>query len=521
MRLLRSTAVIASLTLVSRVLGLVRDMLIARYLGAGGVSDAFFTAFKLPNVFRRMFAEGAFNAAFVPLYAKRIEQDGEAAADRFASEAASALVGTVALIVIAFQLTMPISLNVIGAGLDRVVGEDGIAPYPLAVTYAVVTMPYLLFMSVTALFSGVLNTRDRFAVPAAVPILLNVLMIGALLVTPRLGFDQREIGFALTVAITLSGLLQAAAVVWASKRLGFRLTIARPRLTPGVRRLVVLGVPGIISAGITQINLLVSHNIATTQAKAASFLSYADRLYQLPLGMIGIAMGVALLPSLSRSLRAGADGDAMHSMNRAVELSMLFTLPAAVALFVIPDALIAGLYQRGAFTQDTTLQVARALRWFALGLPAFVLLKVLTPAFFARENTKTPMVWAGINAALNVGVGYALFQRMGFEGLAIGTALAAWVNVVGLWVILAGQRHFTMDRRLIARLPRIVLAALAMGAFLWWARAYLPDFGALGILGDMFALLTISGAGALVFAVAATGLRAYGLADVRDAFRKS
>ena len=521
MRLLRSTAVIASLTLVSRVLGLVRDMLIARYLGAGGVSDAFFTAFKLPNVFRRMFAEGAFNAAFVPLYAKRIEQEGEASADRFASEAASALVGTVAVIVIAFQLTMPVSLNVIGAGLDRVVGEDGIAPYPLAVTYAVITMPYLLFMSVTALFSGVLNTRDRFAAPAAVPILLNILMIATLLLTPRLGLDQSQIGLALTVAITVSGLLQAAAVVWASKRLGFKLTIARPRLTPGVRRLVVLGVPGIISAGITQINLLVSHNIATTQAKAASFLSYADRLYQLPLGMIGIAMGVALLPSLSRSLRAGADRDAMDSMNRAVELSMLFTLPAAVALFVIPDALIAGLYQRGAFTAETTLQVAKALRWFALGLPAFVLLKVLTPAFFARENTKTPMVWAGVNAMLNVAVGYTLFRQMGFEGLAIGTAAAAWVNVVGLWVILARAEHFTVDRRLTTRLPRIALAAVAMGAFLWWAQAYLPDFGDLGVLLDILALLAISGAGALVFAVAATVFRAYGLADVKDAFRKS
>ena len=520
MRLLRSTAIIASLTLVSRVLGLVRDMLIARFLGAGGVSDAFFTAFKLPNTFRRTVAEGAFNAAFVPLYAKRLEQDGGESADGFASEAASALLSFVAVLVIAFQLTMPISLNIIGSGLSRVAGEDGIAPYPLAVTYAIVTMPYLLFMSATALFSGVLNSRDHFAVPAAVPILLNILMIGTLLLTPRMGLDQREIGLALTAAITASGLLQAAAVVWASKRLGFTLTIARPRLTPGVKRLIVLGVPGIISAGITQINLLVSHNIATGQAKAASFLSYADRLYQLPLGMIGIAMGVALLPSLSKSLRAGADDDAMDSMNRAVELSMLFTLPAAVALFVIPDALIAGLYQRGAFSAETTVQVAKALRWFALGLPAFVLLKVLTPAFFARENTKTPMVWAGVNAVLNVAVGYTLFRQMGFEGLAIGTAVAAWVNVVGLWVILAKARHFTVDARLVKRLPRIALAAVAMGGFLWWAKDYLPEFADLGVLLDVLALLAISGAGALVFAVAATVLRAYGLADVKDAFRK-
>ncbi len=521
MRLLRSTAIIASLTLVSRVLGLVRDMLVARYLGAGGVSDAFFTAFKLPNVFRRMFAEGAFNAAFVPLYAKRIEQDGDAAADQFASEAASALVGTVAIIVVAFQLTMPISLNVIGFGLDRVAGADGVSPFQLAVTYALVTMPYLLFMSVTALFSGVLNTRDHFAIAAAVPILLNLCMISALVAAPRFGLDQRGIGLALTFAITISGFLQAAVVVWGAKRAGFKLTLKRPRLTPGVRRLLTLGIPGIISAGITQINLLVSHNIATTQDKAASFLTYADRLYQLPLGMIGIAMGVALLPTLSRSLRAGRDTDAMESMNRAVELSMLFTLPAAVALFTIPEPLISGLYERGAFTADTTEQVARALRWFALGLPAFVLLKVLTPAFFARENTRTPMVWAGVNAVINVVVGYALFRQIGFEGLAIGTAVAAWANVVGLSLILRRDRHLVLDRRLITRLPRIVLAALAMGAFLWWAVRFVPDLSQTGILIDLLALLLITGAGAAVFAVAATALRAYGLADVKGAFRKS
>ena len=521
MRLLQSTAIIASLTLVSRVLGLVRDMLIARYLGAGEVSDAFFTAFKLPNVFRRMFAEGAFNAAFVPLYAKRIEQDGEAAADGFASEAASALFTVVTLIVATFMLTMPISLNIIGSGLERTVGPDGVSPYRLAVLYAWLTMPYLLFMSLTALFSGVLNTRNKFALAAAVPILLNICIISALLMAPRFGVDQRGIGFAVSAAITISGVLQTAVVIWGAKAAGMRFTLKRPRLTPGVKRLVVLGIPGIISAGITQINLLVSHNIATSQEKAASFLTYADRLYQLPLGMIGIAMGVALLPSLSRALRSGAEGEAMSSMNRAVELSMLFTLPAAVALFIIPDLLIAGLYQRGAFTAETTLQVAKALQWFAVGLPAFVLLKILTPAFFARENTKTPMIWAAINAVINLALGYALFRQIGFEGLAIGTAAAAWVNVVGLWIILYREKHFLVDRRLVSRLPRVALAAVAMGVALAWGADFAPDFAALNVLADILALAVICGAGALVFMVAASVLRAYGLADLKAAFRKS
>ncbi|MGB6228559.1 MAG: murein biosynthesis integral membrane protein MurJ [Litorimonas sp.] len=518
MRLLRSTATIASLTLVSRVLGLVRDVLIARFLGAGAVSDAFFTAFKLPNVFRRMFAEGAFNAAFVPLYARRIEQEGDAEADRFASEAASALVTTVAILVLAFQLTMPVSLNVIGFGLDRAVNANGVSPYHLAVTYALVTMPYLLFMSVTALASGVLNTRNRFALAAGVPILLNVFMIAALLSAPRFGFDQRQIGLALTVAITTSGLAQAAAVIWGAKRAGVRFTLLRPRLTPGVKRLVILGVPGLISAGITQINLLVSHMIATFQDSAASWLTYADRLYQLPLGMIGIAMGVALLPTLSRSLRAGDGVSAMATQNRAIELSMLFTLPAAVALFIVPDILIAGLFERGEFTSDTTAQVAKALKLFALGLPAFVLLKVLTPAFFAREDTRTPMVWAGVSAVINITLGFALFRTIGFQGLALATSVAAWVNVAGLTVLLVRARHLVADIRLFKRLPRIAAAATFMGGVLYGLRRHLPDLGETGLLMDAVWLGALTGAGGLAFILAAAILRAYGLADVKEAF---
>lgn len=521
MRLLRSTAIIASFTLISRVMGLVRDILIARFLGAGAVSDAFFLAFKLPNVFRRMFAEGAFNAAFVPLYAKRIEEDGEASADHFASEAASALFFTVALFVIAFQLTMPISLNVIGFGLDRAVNADGVSPYYLAVFYATITMPYLLFMSMTALFSGVLNTRDKFALAAGVPILLNSFMIAALLAAPKLGLDQRGVGLALSIAITASGVAQAAAVVWGAKRAGMTLHFKRPRVTPGVKRLVVLGVPGIIGSGITQINLLVSNTIASMQSGAVSYLTYADRLYQLPLGMIGIAMGVALLPSLSRSLRAGNEGVAMNTQNRAVELSMLFTLPAAVALWVIPDILISGLFERGAFTSDTTEQVAKALQYFSLGLPAFVLLKVLTPAFFAREDTKTPMIWAGVSALINVTLGYTLFMIIGFEGLALATSVAAWVNVAGLTVLLKRSRHLVTDRRLRQRLPRIGLAAFLMGMALWWARDFVPDLGASGFLVDLAALFAVTAAGGLVFCLAAALLRAYGLADIKDAFKRS
>jgi putative peptidoglycan lipid II flippase len=521
MRLFKSTAIIGSLTLVSRLLGLIRDILIARFLGAGIVSDAFFTAFKLPNVFRRMFAEGAFNAAFIPLYAKRIEQDGERAADDFAAESASWLFAVVAVLVIAFELTMPWSLNIIAFSMDKTTVENGITPYDLAVLYAWLTMPYLIFMSMTALFSGILNTRDHFALAAGVPIVLNIFMIGTLILSGGLAWSQRNIGLALSAAITVSGAVQMFMVIWGCRKAGVKFGLRRPRFTPGVRRLVTLGIPGIISAGITQINLLVSHMIALSQSSAASWLTYADRLYQLPLGMIGIAMGVALLPSLSRSIRAGRDVEANMTLNRGLEISLFLTLPAAVALYVIPDFLISGLYERGAFTSETTAQVSKALRWFALGLPAFVLLKVLTPAFFARENMRTPMIWAAISATLNVSLGYTLFKIIGFHGLALATAIAAWVNVIGFAVLLLKSGHLAPDTRLIKHLPRVVLANGIMGAALWWGRLFLPDLAASNLFMDFVWLIAVTGMGALVYAISATLLRAYDLADIGGAFSKS
>jgi len=319
MRLIKSTAIIGSLTLVSRLLGLVRDMLIAKFLGAGVISDAFFTAFKLPNVFRKMFAEGAFNAAFIPLYARKLEEEGQHSADAFAKESVSALLVVVAFLVIVFELTMPWSLSIIGFGLDKAVDHSsGISPYYLAVVYAQITMPYLLFMSLTALYSGILNTRNHFALAAAVPIVLNLFMISTLFILGFSGYNQKIIGYFLTIAITLSGFVQMSLVVWGCRKAGVKIGLKRPRITPGVKRLFFLGVPGLLSAGITQINLLVSHAIATMEKGAASWLTYADRLYQLPLGIIGIAMGVALLPSLTRRLRSGDERGAKGSLNLAV-----------------------------------------------------------------------------------------------------------------------------------------------------------------------------------------------------------
>lgn len=520
MRLLKSTAIIGSMTLLSRILGLIRDILWAKFLGASAVNDAILTATKLPNLFRRMFAEGAFNSAFIPLYARRLEGEGEEAAANFAGEALSALTLLVALIVIVFQLTMPWSLNLIGGGLDKVAGPDGLVPYDLAVLYARITMPYLLLMSLAALFSGLLNTRSYFALASFVPVLLNVVWISALLFPGTHELPPQTLALYLAVFMTVSGMLQAGFLVVGLRRARIRLPLKWPRITPGVRRLAQLGLPGLIAAGITHINLMVSHTIATFQTGAASWLYYADRLYQLPLGMIGIAMGVALLPALSRYLRAGEDGRAMDTLNRAAEIAAFLTLPAAAALFIMPELLISTLFERGRFLSSDSLQAAKALRMFALGLPAFVLLKVLAPTFFAREDTRTPMIFASLSAGVNLILGASLFFTVGFYGLALATSVAAWGNVICLAFVQRRDKHFILDARLKARVPRMILAAALMAAALAWLAPRAAPLRTGAILWDYSLVGGVCAAGMGIYFILAMALRAFGIADIRSALKK-
>ncbi len=508
--------------MVSRVLGLIRDIMMARFLGAGLINDALITATKLPNLFRRIFAEGAFNAAFIPLYARRIEERGDKAAAVFAGEALSALIFLVAIIVVLFQITMPWSLNIIGGGLDKVAaGPGGIVPYDLAVLYARITMPYLLFMSLGALLSGMLNTHNYFAIAAFVPVLLNVVWISILGLMTHYGWALPQLALYLSIGMTASGFLQAGFLIWGLRRSGIKIGLFRPRLTPGVRRLFILGVPGMISAGITHINIMVSHFISTFQDGAPSWLYYSDRLYQLPLGIIGIAMGIALLPALSRRLRAGDETGAMTSMNRAIEIAAYLTLPAAVALAVMPEFLVGGLFQRGEFTFADTAQTGKALMMFAFGLPAFVLLKILTPAFFARENTKTPMIYAAISAVVNLTVGATLFFKVGFYGLALATSIAAWGNVVCLAYVLRREGHFLTDRRLRLRLPRIAACSMLMGVTLWFLSKWATPLLTGSLMLDYTLLLLVCGAGFAVYLITAFLLRAIRFADIKDALRRS
>jgi len=517
MKLYRAFATVGGLTMVSRVLGFARDILIAAVLGTGAVADAFFVAFRFPNLFRRLFGEGAFNSAFVPLFAKRLEGEGPQAARSFAEEALAGLLFVLLLLTALAEIAMPWLMYGLAPGFSGTPEK-----FDLAVLLTRVAFPYLLCMSLVALLSGALNALGRFTMAAAAPILLNVVLISAMLLAAGLGLSNTpQSGMILAWGVAVAGVIQLAALWIAARRAGLHFRLSAPRLSPDMKHLVRLGVPGLVSGGVTQLNIVVGTVIASLQAGAVSYLYYADRLYQLPLGIVGVAVGVVLLPDLARNLRAGNHASVMDNQNRSVEFALLLTLPAAVALTVAAEPIIRVLFERGAFTASDTLPTAAALAAFALGLPAFVLIKVLQPAFFAREDTRTPMRYAVWNMLLNVAGSlglFFLFQALGLMphvGIAIATTLSAWANVYLLWRTLESRGHFAADDRLRRNLRMIGLASVVMGAAVWSlvalvAGPYLLPLAGVARQAGALALVLTCGLVVYALAIQITGVIRWG-----------
>ena len=525
MKLYRAFATVGGLTLVSRVFGFARDILAAAVLGTGPVADAFYVAFRFPNLFRRLFGEGAFNSAFVPLFAAKYEGDGPQVARRFASEAMSGLTFVLILLSAAAMLGMPWLMYLLAPGF-----ADTPEKFELAVRLTQITFPYLLCMSLVALMSGVLNTIGKFVESSAVSIVLNTVLTIAMLITIWLELNgDPAAGYIQAWGVFVAGLLQLGLLIWGLKRNGLTLKLGKPRWSSDMKKLVALGIPGVIAGGITQVNIAIGTVIASMQDGAVSHLYYADRLYELPLAIVGIAIGVVLLPDVSRHLRAGNHAAVMDSQNRSLEFAMLLTLPAAVALFVIPTEIVRVLFERGAFTAEDTPYTAEALRIFALGLPAFVLIKVFSPAFFARQDTKTPMRFAAWSLTANtigsVGL-FFLFRHLGWMphlGIAVATSLGGWMNALLLYRGLKSHAHFEGDARLARALPRIVLSAIVMGLVLYMtARALDPWLvEAQGLLVRFSALAVLIGAGLVTYFVAAQITGAATLSQLRAVLKRS
>ena len=512
MKLYRAFATVGGLTLVSRVLGFVRDILFAWAFGSGWVADAFNVAFRFPNLFRRLFGEGAYNSAFIPLFAKRLEGEGKESARAFASEAMSGLIFVLAILSVIFIVFMPWLMYLLAPGFS-----ENPEKFDLAVLLTRITFPYLMCMSLVALLSGVLNAFGKFVESSAVSIVLNLTLTVAIFIGFWLGYhNDPNGGIVQALGVFVAGLLQLWLLLNGVKRNGFSLKLGRPRMTDGVRRLLTLGLPGVIAGGVTQLNIMIGTMIASMQPGAVSQLYYADRLYELPLAIVGIAIGVVLLPDVSRHLRAGNHEAVMESQNRSLEFAMLLTIPAAIALFVIPSEIVRVLYERGAFKATDSLATSTVLAVFALGLPAFVLIKVFSPAYFAREDTKTPMRYASISLTVNTLGSIALFflfRSLGMMpqlGIAVATTLGGWLNAGLLWWTLRQRGQFVADARLVRVLPLMILASLAMGAALFWGARWLEPYlhVSRGIAVEAGALAVLVTLGMLVYAAAifATGV---------------
>lgn len=643
---------ISGFTLMSRVLGVARDVMIARFVGTGVVADAFFAAFRFPNMFRRIFGEGAFNSAFVPLFGKRVAEDGRNSAMNFANNAFSALfytLGIITLIAIplmaalmlvvvpgflpkvdeslsaeAVQFRIPLrgakavylqadgeadfgeltlrerddppffkvlgevfggEVQAIGdeVSLESVINEglkqDGVykkgdsvevkaeklrearekifkngvwqvtdlgllrVPLPadhdfaifsgsatgsgklevynndpgafdLTVRLSKITFIYLLCMALVAHLSGVLTTLKKFAAPAFSPVLLNVVFLVGLIGVVQ--FVEWK-GVALAWCVAVAGFLQLGVLWWVCLRAGLPVALKKPSFDPGLKRLLILMGPGVIAAGIQQINLLVGGIVASFQQGAISFIYYADRIYQLPLGMIGIGFGMVLLPEITRLLNTDKEKEARATMVNGLELAMILTVPAAIALMVIPREIISVIFERGDFTPSDSIQTGRALAAFAVGLPGYVLIKVLQPGYFARENTKSPMWMAGITVLVNIVFSLLLFPFFQHVGIAIATSIAAWVNVILLWVGLRG--FVTLERENWRRLGGMVVASVVMAIGLFGAKYLMSGWLESGFWAKATATAILVGFGATIYGMGVLLLKVTSVSRMKGAFR--
>ena len=455
--LTKGVITVGSWTLLSRILGMVREILLSTFIGAGPLLDAFVAAFRLPNIFRRFFAEGAFNAAFVPLFAKRYESKMEP--NEFANNVFANLLTILLILTSIAMIFMPGLVFLTAAGF---------APderFDLTVEFGRVMFPYILLISLAALFSGILNTTGRFAVAAAAPVILNIVIVAALLIAWAINSD---IIAWLVWSIPTAGILQLILLWLATRRTGIKITLAFPKWNKDIAKLIKIAIPAALAGGVLQINLLVGQLVASQETGAISFLYFADRLYQLPLGIAGIAVGTVLLPKLSRHLKSGDSTKAQHTYSQSAEMIWFVALPSSFALCLIPLPLVSALFEHGKTTKDDALTISYATTIYGIGLPAFMIQKLLQPLYFAREDTKTPLRFAFVSMILNAILAIGLFQIMGWIAVAIAASASAWVTTILLWLRAKqfGQAASALKTST-GRIQRTFFASLAMGCILW------------------------------------------------------
>lgn len=517
MSLARSFTIVGSATLVSRITGFVRDMLVAAVLGATAIADAYVAAFLIPNLFRRLVGEGAFNAAYVPIFARRQAEGGAGSAEQFAEAALSVFLGLGLAILLAAEFMMPAIIGVVAPGFTASPDK-----FNDAVAFGRIVFPFVAVILIVAVFTGTLNALGRFAIAAWAPVLLNVLLIAALLYALANGLrGTRDAGFLLVWTVLGAGVVNLLIVGGAVWFAGYRLLPHIPRFDADVRRLMLLALPGIAIAGAGHVNVVVAAQLSSAIPSAVSWLYFAERIFQLPLGFVAAAIGVVLLPAVSRSLAEGDTRSAREAESRALEFALLITLPAAIALGLLAKPIVSILYERGAFTAADANAVAAVLRALAAGLPAFVMVKVLLPAFLAREDMKGPLIAALSGVIVNVIIALTLLPSLGPVAAAIGVSSSAVMNASLLYLLLMRRGRFRLDAHARRRLPRILMVCALTGLVIWllgelfrpWMKGNNPD------AVRLLALATLCGLALAFHTVAVHLAKAADLTQVWRAFR--
>ena len=455
MNLIKSTGTFSFFTIISRLLGDVRDILIAVFLGAGPLADAFFVAFRIPNTFRRLFSEGTFNAAFVPSYSALLGK--KRLSENFANNIFNLLILGLFFLVIIIEIMMPLFVFLIAPGFE---GDP--QKMELAITLTRITFPFLLFISLGSFFSAILNSHNKFAIASATPIILNIVLIGVLFFGKILN-DQ--LVHYLSYAVTISGIIQFIFLYFFTKKyfspkLKFNIKIDQ-KIKTFFKKLL----PSIFSSGVTQINILVGTIIASFQAGAVSYLYYADRVYQINLAIAGIAIGTVILPQLSKYVQNSKENKINLIQNKALELSLFLSIPAAIALLIASEEIISSLFGYGSFEEVSVKNSAKALFYFGLGLPAFSLIKVFSTFFFARHNTKIPFYISLVSVLLNIFISIIFFREIGFLIIPIATTISSWFNAILLFILLKKEKLFSFNLIFINRFIKILVTSITMGIF--------------------------------------------------------
>ena len=466
MNLIASISTFSFFTLISRILGYIRDILIAIFLGTSLFADVFFVAFRLPNTFRRLFAEGAFNAAFIPSYVGELAQNKEQA-DHFASNVFNLLFIILLFFVLVAEIFMPQLIYLIAPGFYK--DPEKLS---LAVDLSRITFPFLFFVCLASFFAAILNSYNKFAVAAAAPIILNVILIGSLFFSQWLNISDV---LTLSYAVSFAGLLQLLILFFFVRKNFKPILSIKIKIDKKIKFFFGKLLPSIFSSGVTQINILVGTIIASFQAGAVSYLYYADRVYQINLAVAGIAVGTVMLPELSKHIKNNNYEQATNLQNRALELCLFLSIPAATALVLASEEIITSLFGYGSFSVDSVNNTAIALTFFAFGVPAFSILKIFSNLFFARNNTKLPFYLSAVSVIINILISVSLFGRLGFVIIPIATSISSWVNVLLHFYFIKKNDLHNFDSNFVYKFPRMILSVVVMGIILYLLLGFFSD----------------------------------------------